>query len=592
MFRLLLLCGSPVTLGSAAVSLLGAELPEASLVQPVKLFEVPHYSEGVVFDHDGNGFVSEGTRIVRFALDGTAATWAETGAPNGHKVLADGTHLVCDGSRRAVLRLDPLGNLLEPAATECRGEPLREPNDLTLDLENGGFYFTDPGGSENELIGTVHYTDACGTTHLVDRGLAYPNGIVLVPGGKLLYVAESKKNRVLAYDVLSLGKVGPRRVFAELPVKDTGRGQIDHQPDGMCLDAAGNLYVAHYGMREVHVLSPEGKLLRRYGGGNLTTSNVAFGGPNHDQLYVTGALGEWDKSPGAVFRLDLGVKGLSILPPRRAPPRRADDYSHGPDSVRQEGVPRGQVTKHVWTSKIFPGTVRDYWLYVPAQYDPSRPACVMVFQDGGWYADEKREFRVPVVFDNLIHKREMPVTIGVFINPGEIPASEPGKPPQRNRSFEYDSLGDQYARFLLEEILPEVGKSYSLVSDAAGRAICGISSGGICAFTVAWERPDAFSKVLSHVGSFTNIRGGHVYAAMIRKSERRPIRVFLQGGAGDLDNAHGNWPLANQQMAAALKFAGYDYRFEFGDGGHNGKHGGAILPDSLRWLWRDYEPRP
>ena len=158
-----------------------------------------------------------------------------------------------------------------------------------------------------------------------------------------------------------------------------------------------------------------------------------------------------------------------------------------------------------------------------------------------------------------------------------------------NRSFEYDTPSDQYARFLLEEILPEVGRTYTLAGDAASRAICGISSGGICAFTAAWERPDAFSKVLSHVGSFTNIRGGHVYPALIRKTEPKSIRVFLQDGSNDLDNRHGHWPLGNQQMAAALRFADYDYRFVFGHGAHNGRHGGAILPDALRWLWRDYQ---
>lgn len=268
--------------------------------------------------------------------------------------------------------------------------------------------------------------------------------------------------------------------------------------------------------------------------------------------------------------------------------RAADDYPLGPDSQRQEGVPQGAVTKHTWTSKIFEGTVRDYLIYVPAQYDKAKPACVMVFQDGAGYAKEDGQFRVPVVFDNLIHKRQMPVTIGIFINPGVVPAAAAGEKPRANRSFEYDSLGDQYARFLLEEILPEVSKQYNLSQKAEDRAIGGISSGGICAWTVAWERPDAFSKVLSHVGSFTNIRGGHVYHALIRKTESKPIRIFMQDGSGDLDNLHGNWPLANQEMAAALKFAKYDYRFEFGDGGHNGKQGGALMPESLRWLWRDH----
>jgi enterochelin esterase-like enzyme len=267
--------------------------------------------------------------------------------------------------------------------------------------------------------------------------------------------------------------------------------------------------------------------------------------------------------------------------------RAADDYKLGPDSQRQPGVPQGKVTKHHWKSQIFPGTERDYWVYVPAQYDDKTPACVMVFQDGDAYQKADGPFRVPVVFDNLIHKKEMPVTIGIFINPGIVPAAENSQKPRQNRSFEYDTLSDQYARFLEKEILPEVGKHYKLRQEAAGRAIGGISSGGICAFTVAWQRPDLFSKVLSHVGSFTNIRGGDVYPGLIRKTERKPIRVFLQDGSNDLDNQHGNWPLANQQMAAALKFAKYDYKFVYGDGGHNGKHGGAILPDSLRWLWRD-----
>lgn len=271
------------------------------------------------------------------------------------------------------------------------------------------------------------------------------------------------------------------------------------------------------------------------------------------------------------------------------PPTSAEEYWHGPDSKVQEGVPQGTVTKAQWSSdRIFPGTVRDYWVYVPAQYNAAKPACVMVFQDGGSYVNLERDFRVPTVFDNLIHKREMPVTIGIFINPGEFPAQDADEKPRRNRSFEYDTLSDQYVRFLLEEILPAVGKKYNLTDDPEGRAICGISSGGICAWTVAWERPNEFRKVLSHVGSFTNIRGGHVYPALIRKTEPKPIRVYLQAGENDLDNAHGNWPLSNQQMAKALKFADYDYKFVYGTEGHNGKHGGAILPDSLRWLWRDY----
>jgi enterochelin esterase family protein len=267
-----------------------------------------------------------------------------------------------------------------------------------------------------------------------------------------------------------------------------------------------------------------------------------------------------------------------------------EPYKFGPESVRHEGVPQGKVTHHVWKSaKVFPGTIREYWTYVPAQYDGKTAAAVMVFQDGHAYVDEKGLFRAPIVFDNLIARGEMPVTIGIFINPGHKSEELPkpgweGKP--NNRSFEYDTLSDQYARFLLEEILPEAAKELKLTHDPDRRAICGISSGGICAFTVAWERPDAFRNVLSHVGSFTNIRGGHVYPSLIRKTPKKPLRVFLQDGEKDLDNEHGSWWLANQQMEAALRFATYDVTFAAGVGGHNGKHGGSILPDSLRWLWR------
>jgi enterochelin esterase-like enzyme len=268
-------------------------------------------------------------------------------------------------------------------------------------------------------------------------------------------------------------------------------------------------------------------------------------------------------------------------------------YPLGTDSFRHDGVPQGKVTTHIWKdSKVFPGTIRRYYVYVPVQYDPAKPAALMVFQDGHTYIAEEGDFRVPAVFDNLIHKGEMPVTIGVFVDPGhkkpELPP-EPGWDPQpENRSVEYDTLSADYANFLLTEILPEVRKEYKITDDPEGHAICGISSGGICAFTVAWERPDDFRKVLSHVGSFTNIRHGDRYPGMIRKEDKRPMRIFLQDGSNDLDNRHGNWPLGNQQMFAALKFRDYDVNFEYGEGGHNGNHGGAILPDSLRWLWRGY----
>jgi enterochelin esterase-like enzyme len=270
-------------------------------------------------------------------------------------------------------------------------------------------------------------------------------------------------------------------------------------------------------------------------------------------------------------------------------------YPLGPDSLPHDGIPKGTVTTHVWKdSQIFPGTIRRYYVYVPAEYDAAKPAALMVYQDGHTYIKEDGDFRAPVVFDNLIHKGDMPVTIGVFVDPGhkkaELPPEPGWEPKPENRSVEYDTLSADYADFLLTEILPEVRKDYKITDDPEGHAICGISSGGICAFTVAWQKPDQFRKVLTHVGSFTNIRGGDAYPGIIRKeSDKRPMRIFLQDGSNDLDNQFGNWPLGNKQMFAALKFREYDVKFEYGEGAHNGNHGGAILPDSLRWLWRDYK---
>jgi enterochelin esterase family protein len=256
-----------------------------------------------------------------------------------------------------------------------------------------------------------------------------------------------------------------------------------------------------------------------------------------------------------------------------------------PDSREHSGVPKGNVRQMPpWESQIFKGTKRDWWIYVPAQYRDDRPAAVMVFQDG----NGPRAW-VPTVFDNLIAKGEMPVTVGIFIEPGGRNA------PRDNRSVEYDSLSDVYARFLLEEILPEVEKTVKLRHDGASRAIAGQSSGGICAFTVAWERPDAFAKVISWTGSFTNIAagsdlhsGGHNYEALVRRVPKKPIRIVLQDGSNDLDNVNGNWFLSNQTLAKSLEFAGYDVRTDWGPGFHNYLHGRAIFPDALRWLWRDH----
>lgn len=265
------------------------------------------------------------------------------------------------------------------------------------------------------------------------------------------------------------------------------------------------------------------------------------------------------------------------------------------DSQRQEGVPAGKVTRHELRSTVFKGTLRQYYLYVPAHYQAGQPAAVMVFQDGHAYVSEDGQARAPIVLDNLIHKGEIPVTIAIFVNPGVFAEKIEGrqdwstgkKDRTTNRSVEYDTLDDAYARMIETDILPEVAKNYNLTDDPEKRVICGASSGGICAFTVAWQRPDLFRKVISHIGSFTNIRGGHVYPALIRKEKKRPIRIWMQDGRHDLDNAHGNWWLANQQMAKALAYARYDYEFIATDGDHSIKDGGRLLPDALRWIWRE-----
>lgn len=271
-----------------------------------------------------------------------------------------------------------------------------------------------------------------------------------------------------------------------------------------------------------------------------------------------------------------------------APLFAADQFVESPDHRENPAVPHGAVTQMPpWESKIFEGTIRDWWVYVPAQYKAEKPAAVMVFQDGKGYVNAKGNWRVPIVFDNLIARGEMPVTIAIMIDPGQDKTKEKVKGKSSNRSFEYDSLGDRYARFLIEEILPEVSKQWKLTDDPEMRAICGSSSGASCSFTVAWERTDQFRKVLSTIGSFTNLRGANAYPSLIRKTERKPIRVFLQDSSGDLDNPFGNWPLANKQMDAALRYMGYDVRFDFVEGySHSSLRGGSIFPEALKWLWR------
>ncbi len=275
-----------------------------------------------------------------------------------------------------------------------------------------------------------------------------------------------------------------------------------------------------------------------------------------------------------------------------APLVAQEEYKQGPDSFRQPGVPKGTITAHKWTSRIFPGTERDYWVYVPAQYKATAAAPVMIFQDGsGMVREDGAGFKVPVVFDNLIHKGDIPPLIGIFINPGVLPAASAEAMGRYNRSLEYDGLGDRYARFLIEEILPEVGKTLNLSKDPDHYAIAGSSSGGIAAFNAAWSRPDQFRRVLSFIGSFVNLRGGQILASMIRKFEPKPLRVFLQDGANDNDIYAGSWWIANQDVARSLEWAGYETKFVKGTEAHNAKHGSAILPDALRWLWQDF-PKP
>jgi len=298
-----------------------------------------------------------------------------------------------------------------------------------------------------------------------------------------------------------------------------------------------------------------------------------------------------------IFRFLLGclVAATVWLPTAGAAdkaPAPDDQYKKlTADSEEHPNVPKGKLEKFTWDkSQIFPGTTREVTVYVPAQYKPAKPAAVFVCQDGVLY-------KAPTVFDNLIARREMPVTIGIFIKPGDIPVKPGEKPrlrpdgrpaPAANRSKEYDTLSDDYARFLLEEILPEVSKKYRLTKSPDGRCIAGSSSGGICAFTVCWQRPDEFRKCFTTVGSFTNIRGGDKYPELVRGAAKKPIRIFQQDGANDIVNQFGSWPEANKAMAKALDEKGYDHKFVFGEGVHSSVHGTQLFPDAMRWLWRDY----
>ena len=304
-----------------------------------------------------------------------------------------------------------------------------------------------------------------------------------------------------------------------------------------------------------------------------------------------------------VFTCALGM--LLLFPVLISAAPTDEVYLLGPDSAPHPGVPQGKVVGPLTlASNVFPNTTRNYWVFVPAQYDSSKPACLMVFQDGHAFVNLKGDYRIPYVFDNLIYRREMPVTIGVFINPGhtsqqtEATDSEWGDR-TNNRRIEYNALDDKYAKLVVDELLPELKKSYNLSPDPVDHAIAGASSGAICAFTVAWQRPDQFRKVISTIGSFTNIMGGHVYPELVRNSDPKPIRVFLQDGANDNRGLRGrgaerrydpnwDWHAQNIKMVQALTEKKYDVNYTWGIGTHSNKQGGAIMPEMLRWLWRDY----
>lgn len=269
---------------------------------------------------------------------------------------------------------------------------------------------------------------------------------------------------------------------------------------------------------------------------------------------------------------------------------RTSDYVLCADSLPQEGVPQGQLLRFRWTSHtVYPGVERDVWLYLPHGIESHDDVNLIVFQDGSSYFGP--HVNATVVLDNLIHRGEIPMTAGLFVNAGERGPGYPIFGGGDNRSIEYDSVNGDYARFLIEELLPVVRTRVPLTQYPAGRVICGFSSGGACALTAAVERPEEFGAVISHCGSFINIRGANMLPSMIRQQPRRPIRVWHQSGSRDVDVIFGNIPIANQDLAAALAYRRYETVFEFGNGGHTLRHAGAAFPETLRWTFRDQVDR-
>lgn len=264
--------------------------------------------------------------------------------------------------------------------------------------------------------------------------------------------------------------------------------------------------------------------------------------------------------------------------------------------ITQAFSANGTLTKGSFSkSKIFPGTYRDYWTYAPKEYDESKPACLMIFQDGaGFVRNPGKPGYIPDIFDKLIASGDMPVTIGLFINPGVASPliKNENSQPRFNRSFEYDGMGPNYANFLIEEMIPIITKSYKISTNPDDRGLCGGSSGAIASFTAAWERPDHFRRVYSMIGTYVGLRGGNDYPTLIRKTEPKPLRVFLQDGKNDLNIYGGDWWMANQTMQRALEFAGYEHTHRWDEGGHSRKEGNKIMEEALTWLWKDHGEKP
>jgi enterochelin esterase-like enzyme/sugar lactone lactonase YvrE len=270
----------------------------------------------------------------------------------------------------------------------------------------------------------------------------------------------------------------------------------------------------------------------------------------------------------------------------------------GPDSQPPGGAPKGSVTKYELPAGAFyPGTPHTYSIYVPAQYDAAKPTPFMIFLDGDLFLSNS--VRVPVVFDDLIATHDLPPLIGIFVDPGTLPTLSDQAQSRVERIFEYDSLSDRYSRFLLEELIPQVAKKYNLSKDPNDRALCGVSTGAVGAFMAAWNRSDQFHRALSFIGTYVAMKGADALPALIRKTEPKPIRIFLQDGKNDHIVAAepygtyfaGSWPINNQLMFEAFESAGYDAKLVMGDGGHDIKQTAAIMPEALRWLWRGY-PEP